>query len=68
MSVPGRHPLTRDELVAWEQSGASWRLTESTAAGVVVEMCACTGEAVDLRTGDDPALLAYVRARPPARD
>ena len=68
MNAPGRHPLSVDELIAWERSGAGWRLTESTAAGVVVELCACTGEPVDLRTGADPALLAYVREHPRARD
>lgn len=64
----GRHPLTVDELVAWEQSGAGWRLAESGPDGVVVELCACTGEPVDLRTGAEPALLAYVREHPPAHD
>ena len=68
MSAPGRHPLTVDELVAWEQSGAGWRVAACPRGQVVIEMCACTGEPVDLRTGDDPALLAYVRAHPPARD
>ena len=68
MSEHGRHPLTVEELVAWEESGASWRLMQCTAASVVVEMCACTGEAVDLRTGDDPAVLAYVHEHPPSRD
>ena len=68
MSAPPRHPLTVDELVAWEQSGAGWRLADGPAGQVVVELCACTGEPIDLRTADDPELLAYVRAHAPVTD
>ncbi len=56
---PALQTLTR-----WEDAGAGWRLSHLTAAGAVVELLACTGEAVDVLRSGDPELLAYLRRRP----
>lgn len=51
-------------LTRWEEAGAVWRTLSLTGDGAVVALCACTGEQVDELHSDDPALLAYLAARP----
>ncbi len=54
--------LTLEDLDRWVGSGAHWRLVEITNQGVVVDLCACTGETVERRNSDDPAVIARLRA------
>lgn len=53
-----------DALARWEDAGAVWRAWSVTDEGAVVELCACTGEPVDVLRSDDPALVRYLRERP----
>lgn len=55
-------------LTRWEEVGAIWRTRSLGAAEAVVALCACTGEQVDELRSDDPALLAYLAARPRSDD
>jgi hypothetical protein len=56
-----RAGLTTAELERWEQHGATWRATEITDQRVVVELCTCSGEPVDLRAGEASDVIEYVR-------
>ena len=61
--TPGRsRPLTVAELERWVAFGARWRLRECEPDGVIVDLCACTGELVERRTAVDPEVIEYVRA------
>jgi hypothetical protein len=53
-----RPPLTIDELEQWELFGGTWRTLEHGGGHAVVELCACTSEAIDRRQTSDPAVLA----------
>ncbi len=55
-------PLTIEELERWVDFGAKWSPVTVTDELAVVDMCQCTGELVERREGDDPGLIAYVRA------
>jgi hypothetical protein len=57
--------LTLADLRRWEEHGATWRLLESAEDRVEIELCTCSGEAVDRVQGRDPELLGYVHARQP---
>jgi hypothetical protein len=57
-----RAPVTIEELERWEEHGATWRTIEVTDERAVVELCTCYGEPVDMRTGDAPELIEFVRA------
>ena len=62
-------PLTLADLERWELFGATWRVVELSDERAVLDMCACTGQLVERRDSDDPALIDYVRAEradPPA--
>jgi hypothetical protein len=58
-----RPTLTLADLQRWQDSGATWRALEVTDEQAVVELCTCTGEAVDLLAGAGPELVAFVRER-----
>lgn len=64
-SDPGlpRPQLTMADLTRWEESGAAWRTIDVDDRRAVVELCACTGEPVDVVSGEAPELIAFVRAR-----
>lgn len=53
--------LTIADLEQWVQSGAHWRVLEISADSAIVEMCACTGEAMERAQTDDPAVIDYLR-------
>lgn len=54
-------PATIGELEDWELSGASWRAIEMSDRRVVVELCTCAGERVDVVESRDPELICFVR-------
>jgi len=51
-------------LARWEESGAHWRVAEIAGGHARVDLCACTGERVDVLEVFDPAALAVLRERP----
>ena len=55
--------LTIAELEDWELHGAVWRPLEVSDKRAVVELCSCSGEAMDVVVGDAPELIEFVRAR-----
>jgi hypothetical protein len=54
-------PLTLTDLERWELFGATWRVVELSDERALLDMCACTGQLVERRASDDPALIDYVR-------
>jgi hypothetical protein len=54
--------LTLEHLDRWALSGAHWRVVDITNQCVVVDLCACTGEPVERRQSDDPAVIGYLHA------
>lgn len=58
-----RPGLTLDDLERWEAHGAAWRALEVSESRVVVELCTCYGEPVDVLAGEAPELVAFVRER-----
>jgi hypothetical protein len=59
---PAHRPrLTAAGLQSWQESGASWRALEVDEDRVLVELCACTGERVDVLAGVGTELVAFVR-------
>ena len=60
------NPLTLDELTNWEEHGATWRLLEDEGSRVLVEMCTCYGEPVDVREAVDPVLVSVLRGEGPS--
>ena len=61
-----RGGLTSADLRRWEEHSATWRVMEITDQRVVVELCTCYGEAVDMRAGESPDVIEYVRRAQPA--
>lgn len=61
-----RAELSTEELERWEAHGATWRTIEITDQRVVVELCTCYGEPVDVRVGESAEVIAYVRNAQPA--
>ena len=55
-------PLTLADLERWELFGASWQVVEVSDERALLDMCSCTGQLVERRESDDPALIAHVRA------
>jgi hypothetical protein len=53
--------LTVEHLERWVLSGAHWRVVGISSEHAVVDLCACTGEVVERRQSDDPAVIGYVR-------
>jgi hypothetical protein len=56
-----RRPGTIADLEAWTAHGATWRPLELSDERVVVELCTCYGEPVDVLHGEDAELIEYVR-------
>jgi hypothetical protein len=54
---------TIDELKRWEEHGAVWRPVQLSDEHVVVELCTCSGEPVDVVEGEEAELIAFVRQR-----
>lgn len=67
MADPIRHQATVGDLERWEDHGAMWRTVEVTDARVVVELCTCYGEPVDLVTSEDPGVIEFVRGHDQAQ-
>jgi hypothetical protein len=59
-----RSGLTVAQLEDWELHGAIWRALSVSDERAVVELCSCTGEAMDVAEGDSPELIEFVRTRP----
>jgi hypothetical protein len=62
-----RAALTTADLQRWEEHGATWRAKEISEDRVVVELCTCYGEAVDLAESEASEVIAYVRNAGSAR-
>jgi len=62
LSDAGTDPLTVERLERWALFGAQWRVVHLSDALAIVDLCACTGEAVERLESDDPALIRYLRA------
>jgi hypothetical protein len=52
---------TIKELKDWEVHGATWRPVELGDGQVVVELCTCYGEPVDMVASRDPSVIEFVR-------
>lgn len=50
-------------LARWEESGAHWRVAELREDHARVDLCACTGERVDVLEVTDAPSLAALRTR-----
>ena len=50
------------QLEDWELHGATWRTVELDDERVVLELCSCSGEPMDLVEGEAPELIEFVRA------
>jgi hypothetical protein len=55
-------PLTVGDLERWEVFGAQWRVVHLSDRRAILDLCTCTGEPVERRESDDPALIEWVRA------
>jgi hypothetical protein len=53
--------LTVDALERWVLFGAQWHVVRLSNHRATVELCACTGERVELLESHDPAVLEYLR-------
>jgi hypothetical protein len=60
-AIIGSRAVTIDELERWVLSGAQWRVVDISREHAVVDLCSCTGEAVDRVASDDPAVIGYLR-------
>jgi hypothetical protein len=58
----GQHLLENVE--NWTLSGGSWRIASISKERAVVELCACTGEAMERLESDDPTVIARLRTMP----
>jgi hypothetical protein len=50
-------------LQRWEDSGAVWRVESLGEDRAIVQLCACTGEPVDVLESEDDELLRFLRER-----
>jgi hypothetical protein len=64
MPDPIRPGLTIEALERWEGNGATWRAVEVSDQRVVVELCTCYGEPVDMLASEAPDVIAFVRLHP----
>jgi hypothetical protein len=56
------HPqATIEYLQSWEEHGATWRAVELGDEQVVVELCTCYGEPMDVVASRDPSVIEFVR-------
>lgn len=67
MAEPIRHQTTVGDLERWEDHGAVLRTVEVTDARVVVELCTCYGEPVDVVASEDPGVIEFIRGHDQAR-
>ncbi|MGH2889713.1 MAG: hypothetical protein ACRDNJ_08795 [Solirubrobacteraceae bacterium] len=58
--------LTVKQLEAWVRSGGQWRVVDISNAHVEVELCACTGERLEIAGSDDPTVIGYLRTAEPS--
>jgi hypothetical protein len=52
-----------ETLRRWEDSGAVWRVVSLGEDRAIVQLCACTGEPVDVLESGDDELLRFLRER-----
>jgi hypothetical protein len=55
-------PVTIEDLQRWSDHGAMWRAFEVTDEHAVIDLCSCTGEAMERVQSDAPELIEFVRA------
>ncbi len=60
--------LTVAELEQWTLAGAHWRVLSRAESRAELELCACTGERVEVVEVRDPATLGYVLERQASED
>ncbi len=60
--------MTINDLEAWVLSGAHWRVVDISDRCAVVDMCACTGEAMERVKSADPVVIGYLRTAYPESD
>jgi len=53
--------LTLADLRRWEDHGATWRALGVDDEFVVLQLCTCFGEPVELTRSDEPQVIEYVR-------
>jgi hypothetical protein len=53
-----------DELERWVLSGGHWRVVDISRERAVVELCSCTGEAMERLEAADPKVIRYLRTSP----
>lgn len=58
--------LTVQQLEAWVRSGGHWRVIDISKAHVEVELCACTGEPLEIAGSGDPVVIDYLRTAEPS--
>jgi hypothetical protein len=68
MAEPITHQVTIEELESWEAHGAMWRAVSVGDRQVVVELCSCFGEPMDLVASRDPSVIEFVRLRDEHRE
>lgn len=53
-------PFTIAALEDWARAGAHWRVIHLGERRAIVEFQQCTGEPIERRESDDPAVIAYL--------
>jgi hypothetical protein len=56
-----RHQITIPDLERWKEHGAIWRALAIEEDRVVVELCTCFGEPVDVVESNSAETIAFVR-------
>jgi hypothetical protein len=55
--------VTIEDLERWEDNGAMWRPFEITDKRAVIDLCSCTGEAMERVQSDAKDVIELARAR-----
>ena len=55
--------VTIEDLERWEDNGAMWRPFEVTDTRAVIDLCSCTGEAMERVQSDAEDVIELARAR-----
>jgi hypothetical protein len=55
--------VTIEDLERWEDNGAMWRPFEVTDTHAVIDLCSCTGEAMERVQSDAEEVIELARAR-----
>jgi uncharacterized protein YfaP (DUF2135 family) len=55
--------VTIEDLERWEDNGAMWRPFEVTDGHAVIDLCSCTGEAMERVQSDAEDVIELARAR-----